>query len=87
MPPLEQPHNGCYLRTCQDIILAVIRKGDLLECDDDVGLQRLKTAVVPVRVKVSGTSYIEILGTMFNIRCVLVSGIGISLSQISAWDN
>lgn len=56
MPPLEQPPSGCYLRTCQDVILAVIRKGDLLECDDDVGLQRLKAAAVPVRVTVSGAS-------------------------------
>lgn len=42
----------CYVRTKSDVILAVVRKKDLLRCDDDAGLRNLKTAACPVRIQV-----------------------------------
>eukprot|EP00752_Nemacystus_decipiens_P012681 g11234.t1 len=51
-----------------DIVLAVVRKKELLECDDDAGLRTLKTTAYPVHVK-AGMSMAE------GIRAILGSGI------------
>ena len=42
----------CYVRTRGDIVLAVVRKKELLECNGDAGLRTLKTTAYPVRIKV-----------------------------------
>lgn len=52
LPTIERPE-GCYVRTRGDIMLAVIRKQDMLACDDDRGIQRVKQTARPVCVKVN----------------------------------
>lgn len=52
LPPMDRSPETCYVRTRGDIILAVVRKKELLECDDDADLRTLKTAARPVRIKV-----------------------------------
>lgn len=53
LPPIARSPETCYVRTRGDIILAVVMKKDLLECDDDADLRTLKTAARPVRIKVT----------------------------------
>lgn len=52
LPPLGRGPETCYVRTRRDIVLAVVRKKELLDCDDDAGLRTLKTTARPVRVEV-----------------------------------
>lgn len=52
LPPIERPE-GCYVRTRGDLMMAVIRKQDLLACDTDRELQIVKKNARPVCVKVS----------------------------------
>lgn len=52
LPPMERPPETCYVRTRGDLVLAVVRKKELLKCVDDVSFRRLKTAAHPVRIKV-----------------------------------
>lgn len=53
LPPMGRFPETCYVRTRGDIILAVVRKKDLLKCDQVAGLRSLKTTACPARIKVS----------------------------------
>ncbi|CAM9390608.1 unnamed protein product [Ectocarpus fasciculatus] len=55
LPSIDRSPEMCYVRTKSDVILAVVRKKDLLECDDDAGLRNLKTAACPVRIQANMT--------------------------------
>lgn len=53
LPPMDLSPETCYVRTRGDIILAVVRKKDLLECDDEADLRTLKAAARSVRIEVT----------------------------------
>lgn len=51
LPAVERA-GRCYVRTRRDILLAVLRKEDLLACKDDTDLRNLKASARPVGIKV-----------------------------------
>lgn len=53
LPPVDRSPETCYVRTRDGIILAVVRKKELLECDDDAEFRTLKAAARLVRIKVT----------------------------------
>ncbi|CAN0073464.1 unnamed protein product [Ectocarpus sp. 12 AP-2014] len=55
LPSIDRSPEMCFVRTKSDVILAVVRKKELLECDDDAGLLNLKTAARPVRIQADMT--------------------------------
>ncbi|CAM9091414.1 unnamed protein product [Ectocarpus sp. 4 AP-2014] len=55
LPCIDRSPEMCFVRTKSDVILAVVRKMELLECDDDAGLRSLKTAACPVRIQADMT--------------------------------
>ncbi|CAM9229280.1 unnamed protein product [Hapterophycus canaliculatus] len=55
LPPMNRSPETCYVRTRGDLILAVVRKRELLKCADDVSFRSLKTAAYPVRIEAGMT--------------------------------
>ncbi|CAM9595562.1 unnamed protein product, partial [Ectocarpus sp. 8 AP-2014] len=55
LPSIDRSPEMCFVRTKSHVILAVVRKKELLECDDDADLRNLKTAACPVRIQADMT--------------------------------
>lgn len=75
LPPVESC-GGCYVRTRGDILLAVVKKDELLQCEDEIGLRALKAAALPARITVNARG--------FSISCH-VARRGLTTSYVFVW--